>query len=183
MVNRSPVVALLVVLLLALAAPASPTVAGAATGPARPIAQVIAPTPDPKTQNDLNKIDSQIAKVSSDWTVFQATNAVSTFEFYQVLWSHKSTPKDGVDSTADALNDMPTDKPGKTGKAFWDAGKMPSSFSARVRVDVYDGPRGKGYIVILQIDESGTTWERHINYGPETERDLPWVVIQPVNLP
>lgn len=131
--------------------------------------------PDPKTQADLDKIDLQLAKSVSDWAAFQVTNALG----YQVLWTHRNAPKDGLDAAPDGLNDAPTNMKGsgKTGQAFWSAGKMPSSFSARVRADVYDGPRGRGYVLVVQAVEGASTWQRVINNGPEVYRDQSWNIL------
>lgn len=39
-----------------------------------------------------------------------------------------------------------------------------------VRIDTYDGPKGKGYQIIVQ----SLTDIKVLNFGPETERELPW---------
>ena len=42
------------------------------------------------------------------------------------------------------------------------------------RVDVYDGPLGKGYVVVETKVEDGKTFEKATNFGPEEWRTHDW---------
>ncbi len=44
-------------------------------------------------------------------------------------------------------------------------------------VDVYDGPRGIGWVANYEKVEDGKTYVKRINYGPETERDSDWTEV------
>ena len=94
--------------------------------------------------------------------------------------SHSQPPADGALVLPDLLYSFPTDQIGKSAQAQWDAAKLPVSLDARVRVDVYDGPQGKGFVVIVQSQLNGATWQRSINYGPETYRDQGWTELKPL---
>lgn len=41
------------------------------------------------------------------------------------------------------------------------------------RVDEYDGPNGRGWVLVARVSDSGVTWMRAIGYGPEL-RDMDW---------
>lgn len=45
--------------------------------------------------------------------------------------------------------------------------------SVLVRVDEYNGPDGKGYLVVISSD----THIKTLNFGPETEREVPWSLL------
>lgn len=42
------------------------------------------------------------------------------------------------------------------------------------RSDGYDGPYGKGYVVIVRSPD----YQKAVNFGPETDRNLPWTTIE-----
>jgi len=135
-------------------------------------------TPEPKTVRD--GIDVKLDSVIANIIAFQAGEASKSGKFYQTLWSHSQPPADGALVLPDLLYSFPTDQIGKSAQAQWDAAKLPVSLDARVRVDVYDGPQGKGFVVIVQSQLNGATWPRSINYGPETYRDQGWTELKPL---
>lgn len=49
----------------------------------------------------------------------------------------------------------------------------PQGFDSSVTVecDGYDGPSGKGYVIIVASPD----WIKVLNFGPETEREMEWV--------
>ena len=138
-------------------------------------------TPEPKTVRD--GIDVKLDSVIANIIAFQAGEASKSGKFYQVLWTHSQAPADGALVLPDLLYSFPTDQIGKSAQAQWDAAKLPASFDARIRVDVYDGPQGKGFVVVVQSQLNGATWQRSINYGPETYRDQGWMELKPVTTP
>lgn len=49
--------------------------------------------------------------------------------------------------------------------------------SEEIAVNVYDGPRGKGYIIQIIAEKDGNKYIRKIVFGPETERNCGWILI------
>ena len=41
-------------------------------------------------------------------------------------------------------------------------------------VDVYDGPRGQGFVVNYEAVRNGVLFRKAVNIGPETEREQDW---------
>ena len=52
----------------------------------------------------------------------------------------------------------------------------PASFDPTVTIesDAYDGPMGKGYTVTVTSD----TYQKVLNFGPDTVRELPWTLLE-----
>ncbi len=167
LVKRIAVVFLVFMALLALALPAQ------SVSIAAPIA-----TKEPKTVRD--EVDVKINGVIANIIAFQAGEAGKSGKFYQVLWSHSQPPADGNLTAPDSIDSFPTDQPGKSARAQWGAAILPASLEARMRVDVYDGPQGKGFVIVVQSQLNGATWQRSINYGPETYRDQGWTELKPL---
>lgn len=44
-------------------------------------------------------------------------------------------------------------------------------------VDVYEGPKGKGYVVNYEIVKDGKTLRKAINFGPEEWRERDWAEV------
>jgi len=66
----------------------------------------------------------------------------------------------------------------------WDDAKIdppPAGYDSWV--DVYEGPRGIGYVVNYELDKAGTLYQKHINYGPEKEREQDWTEVVPLEEP
>jgi len=55
---------------------------------------------------------------------------------------------------------------------------LPAQMYASVRVDVYEGPQGLGYVLIADLVQVGQRWHRRINIGPETRRSCDWQMIE-----
>lgn len=55
---------------------------------------------------------------------------------------------------------------------------LPAYMVVSVRVDVYDGPQGVGYLLYAQTKQNGWTWERVINIGPEEWRAYDWRIAE-----
>lgn len=52
---------------------------------------------------------------------------------------------------------------------------LPADLAISLRVDVYDGPRGQGYVLLAWVrDPRGGVWERAVNTGPESWRAYNW---------
>jgi hypothetical protein len=48
------------------------------------------------------------------------------------------------------------------------------------RVDVYNGPEGKGYVVITSFIKGGDTFQKSENFGPEKWRGYDWSKLEKI---
>lgn len=90
--------------------------------------------------------------------------------YWQGIRSHVVTPKDGGKSAPDKTR-KPTDQ-----KENWTdvAVTLPASMEITATVNVYDGPNGKGYEMVGEIEIGGRLWRRTVNVGLEKYRDGDW---------
>lgn len=58
-----------------------------------------------------------------------------------------------------------------------DKGLACTSHTVTYRCDCYAGPSGKGWMLIAWKIVAGVTYEKHVNYGPETWRDTGWIAL------
>jgi len=98
--------------------------------------------------------------------------------YMQALWSHSAPPTDGALVAPDLLTSKPTDQ-AESFSDLWsaiiiDSGEMP----VRLRIDVYDGPSGKGYVIVIETIINTRTYTRSINTGGETWRDVGWTEVK-----
>lgn len=98
--------------------------------------------------------------------------------YYQTLESHTTPPADGQLVAPDRLDARPTDQAEKL-EVFWGEAKLAPELPYSFRVDVYDGPEGHGYVVTASAILAGELWQRSVNTGPETWRELAWHIVPP----
>ena len=97
--------------------------------------------------------------------------------YFQGLWTHtgeliQTDALDG-DTIPDNLTSSPTDQTHTWQDAVGntlDALPLP----ARLRLDVYNGPDGMGWVAILQVKYQGNIYTRAKQVGPETEFTHDW---------
>ena len=99
--------------------------------------------------------------------------------YWQGLLTHTVVPAhtnsaDG-DSIADGLVQTPTDSLDNWAAVFpeWTADSIPCA----LRVDIYDGPSGKGWVLFIFVRFNGQLYRRGLNVGPESSRSHGWTVI------
>lgn len=119
--------------------------------------------------------DSIDAAYTSSWaTLVQSlqTSELSANGIHtQLPWTHKVAPADGVAVTPDNLAEV-VDGGGRKYADLVDIAATP--MRARLKIDVYNGASGKGYVVTIQLIENGQLWSRSINTGPESGRSKDW---------
>ncbi len=98
-------------------------------------------------------------------------------EYWQGLESH-ATPPNHIDTVTilepDQLATAPTDQ----AESWHDAEFVEtpvSKWPCSMRVDVYNGPQGVGFVLILSFTFNGVLNVRAINEGPETHREHGWI--------
>ncbi len=115
------------------------------------------PRPAPDTRPD-----------AEDQTVYDhATLYLQSFdehaEVFQILKAG-SKPTDCAKSVSD-LKAVPTLP---VGYSFW--------------VDVYGGPKGKGFVFNYETTRDKATIQKRMNFGPEEWREMDWTEVKPVDI-
>lgn len=90
--------------------------------------------------------------------------------YFQGLWTHTSVvEQDGItqmDVVSDNLSSKPTDQPRTWHDAIGSAfDSLP--FPCRLRIDVYDGPQGNGWVAVLEVLYGGDIYMRSKQVGPD----------------
>jgi len=55
--------------------------------------------------------------------------------------------------------------------------EVPEVLLATVRVDIYNGPKGWGYVIVAETVHNGQRWIREINVGGEQWRERDWTAL------
>ena len=99
-------------------------------------------------------------------------------KFWQGLITFSALPAHTAvvvaDTSADRLTLHPTDQT-ESWHDFvpaWDS----ETFAAAARVDVYDGPSGKGWCLTVWVKYEGTVYSRKKCFGPDVSGDYAWRV-------
>ena len=128
-----------------------------------------------------DRIDNWLAPRWSWLVGKQDDYFVSHGRYFQGLWTHTAEVEqdevDVLDEVPNNLDSKPTDQThtwrDAVGNAF-DA--LP--FPCRLRLDVYEGPQGHGWIAILEVLYQGEVYVRSKQVGPETHHTHDWRLVQ-----
>ncbi len=102
-------------------------------------------------------------------------------KFWQGLITFTAIPNHtastAADAPADRLTAHPTDQTNSWHDLFpaWDS----ETFPAAAKIDVYDGPSGKGWFLTVFVRYDGVTYARRKWWGPVTN-DYDWRVFDPL---
>lgn len=108
------------------------------------------------------------------WTAIQnrqTTYLANNGKYWQGKWSHSLAPAEGNDVAPDRTN---IDKPTDIAEKWTDLFTVPAVMPCSIKVDVYSGPLGIGYVGTVIVRILGETWTRSQNSGPETWRTDGW---------
>jgi hypothetical protein len=91
--------------------------------------------------------------------------------FCQMFWSHEILPAVEKGEYPNGWYKHPTDQDWS-----WDdlAAIRYEPLPFAIKVDVYDGPNGAGFVACYRTIINGVPWERCRNYGAESSRAHPW---------
>lgn len=123
--------------------------------------------PTPREIRDA--IDTRLAALWPTLKARQDAYCASHGRYFQGLRTHSAMPDEGNNRAADRINSRPTDQ-AETWSDFG-IGSFTESFA--VEIDVYDGPRGKGWIARCYVTAAGRTFTRAKGEGPE-DHEQPW---------
>lgn len=120
--------------------------------------------------------DAINVRLSTLWPAIQARQAAYAAshngDYWQGLATHTGNPP--LDNTDTACNNLQTrarpNLPRWTD--VWPS--IPTSLPFRLEMHEYNGPRGKGYLLVVTIRISGLgVWQRVLSFGPE-DKSIPW---------
>jgi len=118
-----------------------------------------------------NAID---ARLKSLWPVVQARQDAyfaAHGHYWQGLRTHTLHPADGNETLPDVGDKTPSDQP-----TAWPGTLIASPIPMSLQIDVYDGPRGKGYVATVRVGYNGKVYERAAQVGPETDWAHGWQI-------
>lgn len=126
----------------------------------------------PELKTNLDKFQADhAAKIAAVQDAYFATHG----RYWQGIENPDTPPDELTAVKSPDLTKRPTDQAEKWDDVFKSALALPATWPASLRVDVYDGPRGKGWTLTLTCKEGGKLQVRTWNWGPETERhDKAW---------
>lgn len=124
-----------------------------------------------------DRIDNWLAPRWSWLVGKQDTYFSSNGRYFQGLWTHTATVEQDdvviMDEVPDNLSSKPHDQTHSwhdaVGSAF---DSLP--FPCRMKIDVYDGPQGHGWIATLQVLYKGDIYIRSKQVGPEIYHTQDW---------
>jgi len=149
----------LATLLIALASPTAPVVA-----------QVVTPAPVAFPLIDV-VVDSHLPRIAT----YQSAYLLGHGRYFQGLWSHATTPDEGSSNPPDQLASRPTDQLEDFGAMWSQVAVGQGRIPMRVRIDVYNGPSGQGYVMTFETARAGVAYQRVVNVGPESWRNANWI--------
>jgi hypothetical protein len=120
-----------------------------------------------------DQIDQRLTNLWPTVLAKQQAYLASKGRYFQGLRSSSTIPADGADVPPDNL----TAHPHYQAESWQSMGGFPATEMSQIECHQYDGPQGKGFVLILTVLLAGQTWRRTVNYGPETWRGTSWQII------
>lgn len=137
-----------------------------------------APVAAQKT-DPLKDTEGLIAAKVKDISDFQEAYKSSRGRYAQMLWTHDVAPK--ALTLSNKLTDAPSYQTDLKTDDMLTAIKFEKQQQCRLRIDQYDGPSGKGYVVTAECDTGTQKMQRCWNFGAETYRtSATWFEVKPI---
>ena len=131
-------------------------------------AQTVLP---PATKTTIEAaINNRLAQIQTFQTAYQGSNG----RYMQVIWSHIDTPSNITLATN--LTAKPYYQHENTDYFFQSVG-LSTTLPMRLKVDQYDGPNGKGYVLTVEVKAGMTLYQRAWNFGAENYREINWATV------
>lgn len=120
--------------------------------------------------------DAILDDVVSQLSSIQGSYKTSNGKYWQGVSPVTGVPEDGNTLPVD-MTKKPTDQ-----SENWNdvSVTLDNDICVSVKVFVYDGPSGHGYVVCGEVVEGGATYTKAVNVGPETYRNQAWSEITEV---
>jgi hypothetical protein len=128
-------------------------------------------------------VEARLQELGPKIRTRQEAYRARTGRYWQGLVTHSVIPADGIAAPADRLAEKPADV-----AESWADGHDPGSSPGEVlaatepmalRIDVYDGPAGHGYVVTALVRHGAEVWGRSWNVGAEVWREADWALLEP----
>ena len=124
----------------------------------------------PTLETNLDKFQSDhVAKIAAVQDAYFATHG----RYWQGIETPDIPPDELTAVKSPDLTKRPTDQAEKWDDVFRSALALPSTWPASLRVDVYDGPLGKGWTLTVVATKAGVRYWRTWSVGPE-DRATNW---------
>ena len=121
-------------------------------------------------QQIRDAVDAKVDLILPAVQTRQASFLPANGQYWQGLKTHTVEPADGVEIAPDIGTKTPTDQTDAPYPLTIRNTAMPMA----IEIDVYDGPYGKGYQVILFVKIVDIVWMRVFQFGAETYRVRAW---------
>jgi hypothetical protein len=144
-------------------------------------APVLTETPLPTLTQVRDTIDTFVTNRWPTIVARQENFRTNRGRYWQGLFTHTLAPAWTSAADGSSLGDRLSEGPGDQFSTWlnvfpeWATELLP----ARVRIDVYDGPDGQGWVVTVEATHNGNLWRRVVNVGPESYRAQPWTQVVP----
>lgn len=120
----------------------------------------------------LNSVDASLNAKLNKVRQFETDYLLAHGRYYQALWTHAAAPS-GNPIAVDQLTSKPHYQT-ETLQALFDAQNLQRNLPNRFRIDQYDGPAGKGFVIVAEVVACGLTMQRHYHTGAEAWREQGW---------
>lgn len=125
-----------------------------------------------------NRVDTWLTNRFGILNSRQNTYFANHGKYFQGLLTHTVTPNHTASTTADITADRLALHPTDQLESWLDA--IPTLdgevLAGAIAIDVFNGPRGQGWVLTVYVRYNGTTYRRIKAVGAETERDESWAV-------
>jgi len=122
----------------------------------------------------LSQIDQRIDELWPVLTKAQTEYFAMTGRYYQALWSHSTPPSIVSAKYPDGWYTHPTDQQYRWSDiSIIKFEEMPY----QMKIDVYDGPEGAGYVASYRFQEKDYVCEKSRNTGPEALKGSDWLLV------
>lgn len=127
----------------------------------------------------LTSVDAALGARLPGLMAAQAAYYAANGTYFQGLPTHSEIPADGAELPPDRVDDHPTDQPVSWSDAATEYSlSVPETMGSVLRIDVYDGPGGAGWVTVVETMIDGQLWRRSINFGPEAWRSAAWSPVE-----
>lgn len=125
-----------------------------------------------------NAIDNWVTNKWPTIVARQENFRTNQGRYWQGLPTHFTCPAHSNSTDGSKTGDRLSESPDDQGQFSTWLNVFPEWLSellpACVRVDVYDGPQGQGWVLTVEATHNGTTYRRSQNVGPESFRTQGW---------
>ena len=131
--------------------------------------------------NLRDAVDARLVTLWGNIQTRQATYLANNGRYWQGGWTHSIAPNTR-NSDANPVETAPdtaeSSKPDNEPAGWGSVPGFPNLLAYRIRMDVYQGPDGWGYVGTIQVRHNGNVYERAAQVGPETWRQYGWRAVE-----